>query len=68
MFGQTMAITGKVVTVTNKMITVQTDTGLWQVMRASDTKVTGELKVGGTVTINCSEPNAQKKEAPAGQG
>ena len=22
----------------------------------------GDLKVGGTVTINCSEPDAQKKE------
>ena len=64
-FGQAMALTGKVTAVTSSMITVQTDTGVWQVTRASDVKVTGELKVGATVTINCSAPDAQKKEGPA---
>ena len=61
-FGGTTTVTGKVLTITNKMITVQTDNGVWQVTRASDIKVTGDLKVGGTVPINCSEPDAQKKE------
>lgn len=64
-FGQTMTVTGKVLAITNNMITVQTDAGVWQVTRAADIKVTGDLKVGGTVTINCSAPDAQKKEGPA---
>ena len=63
-FGQTIAMTGKVLTVTSSSITVQTDTGVWQVNRGSDTKVSGDLKVGSTVTINCSAPDAQKKEGP----
>lgn len=61
-FGQTTTVKGKVLEITSKMITVQTDNGVWQVTRASDVKVTGDLKVGGTVTINCSAPDAQKKE------
>ena len=64
-FGQTMAMTGKVLTVTSKSITVQTDSGVWEVTRNSGTKVTGDLKVGATVTISCAEPDAQKKEGPA---
>jgi hypothetical protein len=64
-FGQTMTMTGKVLSVTSKMITVQTATGVWEITRASDVKVTGNLKVGATVTINYSAPDAQKKEGPA---
>ena len=63
-FGQAMEVTGKVTAVTNNMITT---TGVWQVTRGSDVKVTGDLKVGGTVTINCSQTDAQKKEGPAAQ-
>lgn len=63
-FGQTMDMTGKVLTVTNNAITVQTATGVWEVTRSSNTKVTGELKVGSTVTIHCAETDAQKKEGP----
>ena len=46
-FGQMMAMTGKVLSVTSNMITVQTATGVWEITRASDVKVTGNLKVGG---------------------
>ncbi|MGH8095059.1 MAG: hypothetical protein ACREIF_16560 [Chthoniobacterales bacterium] len=67
-FGQTMQMTGKVLSVTSNMITVQTDSGVWQITRASDVKVTGDLKVGATVTISCGAPDAQKKEGPAGEG
>ena len=35
--------------------------------RGSDVKVTGDLKVGGTVTINCSQTDAQKKEGPGSE-
>jgi hypothetical protein len=65
LFGQAMALTGKVIAVTSSVITVQTSTGVWLVTRASDVKVTGELKAGATVTINCSAPDAQKKEGPS---
>ncbi len=64
-FAQAMEVTGKVTAVTNNMVTVQTTTGVWQVTRGSDVKVTGDLKVGSTVTINCSQTDAQKKEGPA---
>jgi RNase P/RNase MRP subunit p29 len=63
-FGGTMDITGKVIAVTKNMITVQSENGLWNVTRADDVRVTGDLKVGGTVTIHCSETDAQKKEGP----
>ncbi len=66
-FGQAMEVTGKVTAVTQNMITVQTTTGVWQVTRGSDVKVTGDLKVGGTVTIHCSQTDAQKKEGPTTQ-
>jgi hypothetical protein len=61
-FGGTMDITGKVIAVTNQMITVQSENGLWNVRRSDDVKVSGELKVGATVTVHCSETDAQKKE------
>ena len=64
-FGQTVQMTGKVIAVTSSMITVQKGTEVWQVTRGSATKVTGNLEVGATVTINCNAPDAQKKEGPA---
>ncbi len=66
-FGQAIDLTGKVLTVTNNMITVQTTSGVWEVTRGSGVKVTGDLKVGATVTINCNAPDAQKKEAPVSE-
>ncbi len=64
-FAGTMDISGKVIALTRNMITVQTENGTWNVTRADDVKVTGDLKVGGTVTIHCSDLDAQKKEGPA---
>jgi hypothetical protein len=64
-FGQTVTMTGKVLTITSSVITVQTATGVWDITRRSSTKVTGDLKVGATVTITCNGPDAQKKEGPA---
>lgn len=61
-FGQVATMTGKVLSVTNNAITVQTDNGVWQIKRTMGLRVTGELKVGGTVTITYNTPNAQKKE------
>ena len=64
LFAGTMDISGKVTAVTNDMITVQSDTGTWNVTRAAGVKVTGELKVGSTVTVHCNETDAQKRETP----
>jgi hypothetical protein len=64
-FGQTVKMTGKVLAITSSVITVQTATDVWEITRRSTTKVTGDLKVGATVTISCNGPDAQKKEGPA---
>jgi riboflavin synthase alpha subunit len=65
-FGQSISMTGKVLSVTSSTITMQSGSDVWQIARNSTTKVTGDLKVGATVTINCNAPDAQKKEGPAG--
>ena len=44
-------VTGPVLEVTDTMIAVQKGTNRWEVARDSNTKVTGDLKVGATVTI-----------------
>jgi hypothetical protein len=64
--GQTITMTGKVLSVTSSTITMQSGSDVWQIARNSTTKVTGDLKVGATVTSNCNAPDAQKKEGPAG--
>src|SRR3954469_4150996 len=48
---KTYQVTGPVLEVTDTMITVQKGKETWQIDRTKDTKVTGELKVGGKVTI-----------------
>lgn len=65
-FGQTVTMTGKVLAITSSVITVQTGSDVWEITRHSTTKVTGDLKVGATVTISCNAPDAQKKEGPTG--
>ena len=44
-------VTGTVVEVSDKVIIVQKDTEKFEIDRNADTKVTGEIKVGGKVTI-----------------
>src|SRR3954453_4980560 len=46
-------VTGKVLEFSDTMIVVQTVKGdeRWEIERSADTKVTGDLKVGGKVTI-----------------
>ena len=65
-FGQTVTMTGKVLAITSSVITVQTGSDVWEITRHSTTKVTGDLKVGATVTISYNAPDAQKKEGPTG--
>src|SRR5262252_900065 len=47
----TYQVTGPVLEVTNDMIVVQKGKERWEVARDSNTKVTGDLKVGANVTI-----------------
>ena len=64
-FGQTSEMTGKVMAVSPTSITLQKGTELWDIKRTSSTNVTGTLKIGSTVTVKYSTPDAQKKEGPA---
>ena len=44
-------VTGKVLALTDKVITVEKGDEKWEIDRTSDTKVDGDLKVGNKVTI-----------------
>lgn len=44
-------VTGPIVEVTDKTITVQKDSEKWVILRNADTKIKGDLKVGSKVTI-----------------
>ena len=48
---KTYQVTGPVLEVTDKVITVEKGKEKWQLARDKDTKVTGDLKVGAKVTI-----------------
>ena len=48
---KTYQVTGPVLEVTDAAITVQKGKEKWQIARAKDTKVTGDIKVGAKVTI-----------------
>ena len=48
---KTYQVTGPVLAITPDMITVQKDTDKWEIARGAATKVTGDPKVGATVTI-----------------
>jgi len=49
---KTYQVTGPVVDVTDKMITVMKGNDKWEIDRDSATKVPGDVKVGDKVTIN----------------
>lgn len=48
---KTYQVTGPVLEVKDDMIVVQKGSEKWQIARDKETKVTGDLKVGGKVTI-----------------
>jgi hypothetical protein len=48
---KTYQVTGPVLEVRNDVIVVQKGKEKWEIARAADTKVTGDLKVGAKVTI-----------------
>src|SRR2546423_13459494 len=49
--GKTYQVTGPVLEMNDSMIAVQKGKDRWEIARDSNTKVTGELKVGAKVTI-----------------
>ena len=48
---KTYQVTGPVLEVKDDLIVVQKGKDRWEIARAADTKVTGDLKVGSKVTI-----------------
>jgi hypothetical protein len=48
---KTYQVTGPVLEIKDDSITVQKGNEKWEIARDKDTKVTGDLKVGGKVTI-----------------
>ena len=48
---KTYQVTGPVLELTNDMIVVQKGKDRWEIARDSNSKVTGDLKVGANVTI-----------------
>src|SRR5438034_3093607 len=60
---KTYQVTGPVLEVTDTMIAVQKGTDRWEVARDSNRKVTGELKVGATVTITYTMDATKVSEA-----
>jgi type 1 fimbria pilin len=61
-FAQTAHMTGKVIAVTSHKITVQSGKEVWEINLTASTKVSGDKKVGSTVTVTYNAPDAQKKE------
>lgn len=64
-FGATLEITGKVLAITNTVMTVESGKDVWDITLGPNTKVTGESKVGSTVMVKCNDTDAQKKEIQA---
>lgn len=68
---KTYQVTGPVLELTDTKIVVEKGKEKWEIARAADTKVTGELKVGEKVTIEYTmtataiEVKAGKADAPA---
>jgi hypothetical protein len=60
-FAQTAQMTGKVIAVTSDKITVQNGKEVWDINLTASTKVSGDKKVGSTVTVTYNAPDAQKK-------
>jgi hypothetical protein len=61
-FAQTAQMTGKVIAVTSDKITVQNGKEVWDINLTASAKVSGDKKVGSTVTVTYNAPDAQKKE------
>ena len=65
--GKTYQVTGPVLEVTDSMIAVQKGKDRWEINRDTNTKVTGDLKVGAKVTVTYTM-TATEVEVKAGKG
>ena len=67
---KTYQVTGPVLEVNDSMIAVQKGKDRWEINRDSNTKVSGDLKVGGkvTVTYTMSATDVEVKAAKAEKG
>src|SRR3954462_16259 len=67
---KTYQVTGPVLEVTDAMVAVQKGKDRWEINRDSNTKVTGDLKVGEKVTIpyTMSASDVEVKAAKAAKG
>ena len=65
--GKTYQVTGPVLEVTDTMIAVQKGKDRWEINRDTNTKVTGDLKVGEKVTVTYTM-TATDVEVKAGKG
>ena len=63
---KTYQVTGPILEVTDSMIAVQKGKDRWEIARDSNTKVTGDLKVGAKVTITYTM-TATEVEVKAGK-
>jgi hypothetical protein len=64
---KTYQVTGPVLEVTDSMIAVQKGKDRWEINRDSNTKVTGDVKVGDKVTVTYTM-TATDVEMKAGKG
>ena len=67
---KTYQVTGPVLELTSDMIVVKKGSDRWEIARDASTKVTGDLKVGATVTIQyrMSAASVDVKPAAAKKG
>jgi hypothetical protein len=65
--GKTYQVTGPVLEMNDSMIAVQKGKDRWEIARDSNTKVTGDLKVGAKVTITYTM-SATEVEVKADKG
>lgn len=61
-FARTREITGTVMEFSSDYLTVQKGDEIWMIKRGANTKVTGQVKVGETVSVNYEEEDAKKAE------
>jgi hypothetical protein len=62
-FAQTIQVKGTVCSFDDTKIVLQCGPDTWTIKRTATTKViSGTLKVGNVVTVECTSPDAQRKE------
>lgn len=62
LFGETVNLSGTVVSVTDSKIVLLSGKDEWTITRNDDTTVTGKLEVGSAVSIQTVSTNAHKNE------